>query len=105
VNIVNHVYLNLGGQGSGSKGLYEHEVQINGDEYTELTEDWSIPTGKLIKVEGTPYDLRKPTNLGKAIREKGEGYDINYSIRGTGMRQVAVVSHPPSGRVLQVTWI
>ena len=41
-------------------GLYEHVVKLNADHYTPVS-DTLIPTGEIAPVEGTVFDLRKPT--------------------------------------------
>ena len=103
MNIVNHVYLNLAGQETGSKGLYRHKMQIFADKYAELSPEWSLPTGRILDVAGTEFDFREPRVLGEAIAgTETKGYDINYAVNGEGLRKVARVTHPPSGRSLEV---
>lgn len=105
VNLTNHSYFNLAGHETGQEEIYRHIISLNADRITETDED-SIPTGKLLCVGGTPYDLRVPRELGPAMsRVPGEGYDNNFCItKGTeqGMTFVARVVHPHSGRYLEV---
>lgn len=67
-------------QETGYQEIYKHVIAINADKITE-TDSESIPTGKLLEVGGTAFDLRIPRELGPAMKKlTGPGYDDNFCV-------------------------
>lgn len=100
VNLTNHSYFNLNNcEGS----IHRHELMIDADRITELDPE-SIPTGKILPVESTPYDFRLSTPIGERISSVEPGYDINYvlGMQARELTRVAAVSDPASGRNMEV---
>lgn len=107
INLTNHSYFNLSGQGNGT--ILHDEVRIDASKFTPV-DSGLIPTGEIKSVAGTPFDFRKLTVVGSRIDENneqlkfGKGYDVNWVLdKPAGkMGRAAEVYDPESGRVLQV---
>ncbi len=101
VNLTNHAYFNLAGPGGD---VLDHELQINAQQ-TTLADAELIPTGATAAVAGTPLDFRKPVRIGERIGQLTEtkGYDHNFVLDNpdSGLRLVARVREPKTGRVME----
>lgn len=73
INITNHSYFNL--SGDFSKNVLDEKLELAFDAYLEV-DDELIPTGKIISVDGTPFDFRKEKTLAEDF-EAVKGSDIN----------------------------
>jgi aldose 1-epimerase len=101
VNVTNHSYWNLAGQGSG--GVLGHELMINASKFT-IVDRSLIPTGALASVLDTPLDFQAPRPIGSRLRQLVHGYDHNYVLNGRpeALKLCARVHEPGTGRVMEV---
>ncbi len=107
VNLTNHSYFNLLGEGKGT--ILDHKVWMDSDEVTFADEE-SIPHGEIRKVAGTPMDFNEPKTVGRDIEmdydmlKFGTGFDHNWILKTKPgqLNLVAKLSEDTTGRIMEV---
>ena len=108
VNLTQHTYFNL--TGDGARDVLGHVLEVDADLFTPA-DATLIPTGEVARVAGTPFDFTRPTAIGARIDaddaqlRHGGGYDHNFVLRGGAgdeLRRAARVYEPTSGRAMEV---
>ena len=104
VNLTNHSYFNLNGHSSGP--VYGHTIKSECDFYTPNT-DGCFPTGEILSVKGTAFDLTEPTELGKCLLSDEKqvkmfgGFDHNFCIKGRGFRKAMELTGDKTGITME----
>jgi aldose 1-epimerase len=107
VNLTNHSYFNLYGEGNGD--ILSHELMLDAESFTLINEE-CIPNGEIKDVAGTPFDFTSLKAIGKAINVEDEqlkngcGYDHNFVLKVSGKvpEKFAELYEKKSGRLMEV---
>ncbi len=103
LNLCNHAYFNLKGEGRGT--MLEHQLELRCSSYLPVDSRLIPLEGTPRPVEGSPFDFRISKTLGRDIASTGGGYDhclvIDKACSGGG-GPFAVLKEPESGRCLRM---
>jgi aldose 1-epimerase len=105
VNLTHHLYFNL--SGDHRSPVLDHTLAIASGAITPVRPDL-IPTGELMPVEGTSFDLRAPRPMGEALAEAhpqltlARGFDHNWALEA-GAEPAVRLRCPRTGVSLAMT--
>ena len=111
INMTHHAFFSLTGIGNPTPDQLDCLLQVNADFYIPIDET-SIPTGEILKVEGTPFDFLTEKTIGQDIEaddeqiKNGSGYDHCYVLNKKEPGELSwacTMTDPKSGRTLE-TW-
>ena len=109
-NMTHHAFFSLQGIATPTPTIENQVLEMNCDFYIPIDET-SIPTGEILKVEGTPFDFRTPKAIGKDIDaddeqiKNGTGYDHCYVLNKREVGELSLAARlyePVSGRTMEV---
>lgn len=110
INLTSHGFFSLAGIANPTPTIENLECEINADFYIPI-DNTSIPTGEILRVEGTPFDFRKPKTVGQDIDadneqiKNGAGYDHCFVLNKKEDGEIsfaARIKEPVSGRIMEV---
>ena len=110
INLTSHGFFSLAGIANPTPTIENLECEINADFYIPI-DNTSIPTGEILRVEGTPFDFRKPKTVGQDIDadneqiKNGAGYDHCFGLNKKEEGELsfaARIKEPVSGRIMEV---
>ncbi len=105
VAMTHHLYFNL--SGGAEPTIRDHTLRIAADGFTPVGEGL-IPTGEVVPVAGTPFDLRAPRRIADVVAHDdpqlalgGGGLDLNWALSSAAAEALTLRS-PASGLSLHL---
>lgn len=107
VNLSNHTFFNI--SGNPERTIEDQHLWIDSKQIATYDKNKNV-TGQFMKVHNTPFDFRKPRQIGERINQDNEqlkvtgGYDHAFSLRHAGNinKPAAILFDAQSGRALTV---